>query len=89
MNWYVEALKKYATFEGRSRRKEYWFLALFNLIAVILLGIVDRISGTFDEAVGLGPLSGLHCLAVFVPSIAMTVWTASPARIDSDRTRRA
>jgi hypothetical protein len=23
MNWFVEALKKYAVFSGRSRRKEY------------------------------------------------------------------
>jgi hypothetical protein len=30
MNWYLEALKKYAEFSGRSRRKEYWFFVLFN-----------------------------------------------------------
>jgi len=25
MNWYFIALKKYAVFSGRSRRKEYWY----------------------------------------------------------------
>jgi len=73
MNWYMVALRQYATFEGRSRRKEYWFFVLFNLIAVILLAIVDGITGTFDETVGLGLLSGLYCLAVFIPSMAVTV----------------
>jgi len=28
VNWYMVALRQYATFEGRSRRKEYRFFAL-------------------------------------------------------------
>lgn len=24
MDWYLEVLKKYVVFDGRSRRKEYW-----------------------------------------------------------------
>ena len=28
MNWYLEVLKKYADFNGRARRKEYWMFAL-------------------------------------------------------------
>jgi len=37
MNWYLQALKKYATFEGRARRKELWSYALFNFLAMIVL----------------------------------------------------
>ena len=33
MSWFVEALKNYAVFSGRSRRKEYWYFVLF--VAVI------------------------------------------------------
>ena len=73
MNWYLEALKKYATFEGRARRKEFWFFVLFNFLAMVLLAIVDFLTGTFDEEVGLGLLSGLYVLAVFIPSIAVNV----------------
>ena len=29
MIWFLAALKKYAIFEGRARRKEYWYFALF------------------------------------------------------------
>ena len=73
MNWYLEALKKYATFEGRARRKEYWFFALFNSLAVLVLMIVDGVTGTFDEKVGLGLLSGLFFLAVLTPGLALSV----------------
>ena len=30
MHWYMEVLKKYATFSGRARRREYWTFALIN-----------------------------------------------------------
>ena len=32
MNWHLGALKKYAMFGGRSRRKDYWMFFLFNVI---------------------------------------------------------
>ena len=38
MSWYLQALKKYAVFSGRSRRKEYWYFVLFNIIVAIVLG---------------------------------------------------
>jgi uncharacterized membrane protein YhaH (DUF805 family) len=34
MNWYLEALKKYAQFQGRARRKEYWFFLLFSVLFI-------------------------------------------------------
>jgi uncharacterized membrane protein YhaH (DUF805 family) len=41
MSWFIAALKKYAVFSGRARRKEYWMFALFaGLIYVVLLAIV-------------------------------------------------
>lgn len=40
MNYFVEALKKYAVFSGRARRKEYWMFVLFATIAyVVLVGL--------------------------------------------------
>lgn len=35
MNWYIELLKKYAVFNGRARRKEYWYFVLFNIISAL------------------------------------------------------
>lgn len=73
MNWYLEALRKYATFEGRARRKEYWFFILFNVLAVVVLGIIDVVLGTSSKETGLGLLSGLYLLAVLLPALAVTV----------------
>jgi hypothetical protein len=30
VSWYLEALKKYAVFGGRSRRKEYWYFVPYE-----------------------------------------------------------
>ncbi|MDO6748485.1 DUF805 domain-containing protein [Gilvimarinus sp. 1_MG-2023] len=73
MSWYLEVLKKYAVFSGRARRKEYWFFALFNIIAILVLGLVDNMAGMFNAEIGLGLLSGLYYLAIVVPSIAVSV----------------
>jgi uncharacterized membrane protein YhaH (DUF805 family) len=73
MNWYLVALKKYAVFAGRARRKEFWFFLLVNTLIALALAIVDVLTGTFDEDVGLGLLSGLYAVAMIVPSIAVTV----------------
>ena len=73
MNWYLEVLKKYADFSGRARRKEYWFFTLFNVIVSIVLTLGDALIGTFSEEAGLGLLSGLYSLAVFIPGLAVTV----------------
>lgn len=67
MNWYLEVLKKYAVFSGRARRKEYWMFILFNIIIIIVLGIVEGILGI------PGILSSLYCLAVLIPGIAVSV----------------
>ena len=39
IKYYLEALKKYATFSGRARRKEYWYFALMNWIISFCLSL--------------------------------------------------
>jgi len=73
MNWYVEVLKKYAVFSGRSRRKEYWFFVLFNIIASIVLAMVDSATGSFNPETGMGTLGTIYALAVLLPSLAVSV----------------
>ena len=74
MKWFLEALtKKYATFEGRARRSEYWYFVLFYFLAIVVLAIVDVTVGTYNEEVGVGLLSGLFGLATIVPSLAVMV----------------
>lgn len=66
MDWYLEALKKYAVFEGRSRRSEYWMFALFNAIIAFALGMTDLFFGT-------GVLNLIYGLAVMIPGLAVFV----------------
>ena len=73
MNWYLEVLKKYAIFDGRARRKEYWFFILFNVLISMALGIIDRLTGNVNPETGLGILSSLYPLGVMIPGIAVSV----------------
>lgn len=71
MNWFLMALKKYATFSGRSRRSEYWYYILFYLIIAIVLGFIDRMAGTMMSNGTVGILGGLFGLAMLIPSLAV------------------
>jgi uncharacterized membrane protein YhaH (DUF805 family) len=73
MNWYLQALKKYADFSGRARRKEYWFFVLFNIIISVVLTVCDVFMGTYSAAANIGILTAIYTLAVLIPGIAVSV----------------
>lgn len=58
---------KYADFNGRARRSEFWWFVLFNIIAS---GVADILSRAI---LGNDALSGLYSLAVLIPSLAVSV----------------
>ena len=67
VDWTVKVLKNYVNFEGRARRKEYWFYTLAVFIAIIAAMIVDKVLGTgflFYAIVALG---------TFLPSLAVGI----------------
>ncbi|MFD8205164.1 DUF805 domain-containing protein [Streptomyces sp. NPDC059695] len=66
MNWYVDVLKKYAVFDGRARRKEFWMFVLFNAIILTVLTLVD-------EVIGFRLLSSLYGLAVLLPYVGVLI----------------
>ena len=66
MNYYIDVLKKYAVFNGRASRMEYWMFVLISFIISIILSIVDN-------AIHSPMLESIYGLAVFVPSIAVGV----------------
>ncbi len=66
MNWYLTVLKKYAVFNGRASRSEYWYFALFNIIIAFALGFITRlINSPF--------LVYIYDVAILIPSIAVGV----------------
>ena len=66
-DYYLNVLKhKYAQFNGRARRSEFWYFALFNFLIAAGLGIIDVFAETMV-------LNGLYSLAVLIPSLAVGV----------------
>ena len=66
MNWYLKVLKNYAVFEGRSRRKEYWYFSLFYILFAFLIAFITRISG-------IQFLYPIYMLASIIPALAVSV----------------
>ena len=55
----------YFTFSGRAIRAENWWWALFTIIGMVALSIVENIAGIPTV------LSGIFCLATLMPSLAL------------------
>lgn len=68
MDYYVGVLKKYAVFEGRATRSEFWYFVLFNIIVSIGLGAVNHVIFGQKNILGLA-----YSLAVFLPSLGVSV----------------
>jgi uncharacterized membrane protein YhaH (DUF805 family) len=75
VNWYLEVMRKYAVFDGRARRKEYWMFFLFNILIAFAIGFTF---GVIGATLGLGttlskPVGIIYNLAVLIPGIAVGV----------------
>ena len=73
-------IKRYADFEGRSRRKEYWMFVLFQVLLLVPVGIiltlVNAPEAGEDSTLGgiLVGVVGLIYLVVFmIPGLAVQV----------------
>ena len=64
---YLQAWKKYVTFSGRSSRYDFWAFVFVNSIVSIILTFVSLFAGMYDI------LGSIYSLAVFIPSLAITV----------------
>lgn len=72
MNWYLKALRNYATFEGRARRKEYWLFMLFNFLIATALALAEGVANPFSSS-DQGVLATIYYLAVLIPGLAVAV----------------
>ncbi|HEY1498182.1 MAG TPA: DUF805 domain-containing protein [Acidobacteriaceae bacterium] len=75
MEWYLLVLQKYAEFNGRSRRKEYWTYTLITMIFFIVLYSVGLFMIMQGNKLGIAVMGvyGLYALATFVPSLAVCI----------------
>ncbi|MCA8902542.1 MAG: DUF805 domain-containing protein [Hyphomonas sp.] len=73
--------QRYTDFQGRSRRAEYWWVVLFNLIVVAIWAVLffglGGMNFRTEEVSPLGfiliGLIGIYGLATIIPSIALFV----------------
>jgi uncharacterized membrane protein YhaH (DUF805 family) len=82
-----DGFSQYVVWKGRSSRSAFWFWVLFIFLGGIVAGIVDQVVGvsvysieptTFGDGVDVsyaqvGIISSLWSLAIFLPTIAVTV----------------
>ncbi len=72
---------RYVDFQGRSRRSEYWWVALFNVVVFGVGTVLAMVLGGVNFETGeMGPLAyvvfgllGLYALGILVPSVALFV----------------
>lgn len=60
---------KYATFSGRSRRSEYWYFFLLNIIVSVVVNILVRVVGLSVFSL----IGGLWSLATVIPGLAVAI----------------
>jgi len=73
MDWYLMVWKKYAEFDGRARRTEYWMFTLFSFLAMLVLGAVGGVGIAMSQDYGWAlflPLC-IYALAAMIPSLAV------------------
>lgn len=82
---FIDAVKtcltaKYATFEGRAARSEFWYFSLFHILALLAFGALGFVlgggsnfrAGNLRAFLPFVPLI-IAVLALMLPSVAVTV----------------
>lgn len=65
--WKLVVLQRFAKFDGRAGRSEFWWFVLANVVAYVVLGILTAVADLFIV------LYFLYAIAVIVPSIAVAI----------------
>jgi uncharacterized membrane protein YhaH (DUF805 family) len=66
-SWKLVVLQRYAKFDGRARRPEFWWFQLANAIVAIILDLLGSVSSI------LSPIYVIYALAIIIPSVAVGI----------------
>lgn len=69
MNWYFAVIRKYAQFQGRARRKEFWFFTLINAFISLACSLIDTTLQLPTLMEGYGVLAALYAAFAFIPTV--------------------
>jgi uncharacterized membrane protein YhaH (DUF805 family) len=70
MHWYTDVIRKYAVFNGRAARPEFWWFVLINVIIAAVINVVFSAIGGHNSG---RVVSDLYSLAVFLPSLGVGI----------------
>ena len=78
MEWMLLPLMRYADFEGRSRRKEYWMFVLLNALVIAFIAALVAVDiGPAEEPGGVTiiaiVLAAAWGLGTLIPNLAVQV----------------
>ncbi|SET23335.1 DUF805 domain-containing protein [Thorsellia anophelis] len=77
MNYYINCLKKFATFKGRARRAEFWYFYLYNLIIItslyLLGGFLIQVTQSSRLITIFDFLTMGYQIIMLLPSIAVSI----------------
>lgn len=86
--WYRYCFSKYFTFQGRASRTEYWSFTIINLLILWAFWFISKLVDIPEDAMSdgipvfpkdpilaliFGSLYLIFCIAIFFPSLAVTV----------------
>jgi uncharacterized membrane protein YhaH (DUF805 family) len=73
IDWAKRPLERYADFNGRAPRAEYWWFVLAIAIVALLISVIEGVLGLGSMFGPYGPVTLLFMLALIVPNIAVSV----------------
>lgn len=72
MEYVKLAFSKFADFKSRSRRSEFWYFLLFDIVVTVALFFVESLTGLRTED-GTGFISSIFGLVMLIPSLSVFV----------------
>ncbi len=73
MEYLIDGFRKYADFEGRATRSQFWGFQVSALVLSVVMSQLDIQSNSWSEEYGIGFWSAALAAASIVPSIAILV----------------
>lgn len=67
MTYYGLAISKYATFEGRANRREYWMFTLVNFLIFFVMSLIISATSGYGGII----FSDIYMLFILLPSISL------------------
>lgn len=70
MHWYLDVIRRYADFNGRANRPEFWWYQLINLIIYVAILLVVTVAVGYSTG---RIVASLYSLAVLLPGLGVGI----------------